>query len=243
MISKPKEEMTFVLYENQKPALCYRIGKRTLRFFLVGLPMGVLVILSILIFFLLINTTWNQFNQGLISTNFDFRILKNKFHDLDQVHQHLLKKYEVLERNYYDLKRNVGPQAKRLPPNRDLFTPHPLPDHLSLEQVRINFYNGDVHISFNILNKDEGLKTSGHYFVILQTSQSLRSYPLIPFSLSQQGLSLSTAGTSGDSFTVSRLRPVKVVFKNVQSEWDQSASILVLLFNKQGNYLGQEKLK
>ncbi|MDB9786687.1 hypothetical protein OAB57_01160 [Bacteriovoracaceae bacterium] len=226
-----KNELTFVVYENQKPTKCFEIKKNQLKLLVLSFP--ILIIFTVVV--------------GLFMAIY----IKNISNALDQQEPSIMKKF-VVEKNDM-IKKQTELQAT----NKELlskvttkskatflipfFRPtlggkNMTKSHLAkIENHHFVEKGNKVQFSFDILNAQEnGVRLAGYIFVIMKVAAQGTLYPT-PYKLfNKERNSLYTTFDKGESFSVARFRKVNAMFYKPS---DRSMPIYfeVILFSRSGD--------
>ena len=101
---------------------------------------------------------------------------------------------------------------------------------IKLEEIKVQKTNG-VQFEFNIINNNESLKVAGFIWVMAIQGSKIIYYP--------ENLQHPFKFTQGESFSVSKLRPVKAIFNGLNSQ--TPVIFIVSLFSREGDLIHYEK--
>ncbi|MFA5584844.1 MAG: hypothetical protein WDA09_11590 [Bacteriovoracaceae bacterium] len=101
---------------------------------------------------------------------------------------------------------------------------------VSLDNLKVKFTPGQVHLDFHILNSNQDARISGHVLVFLISKNQFIAYPEISTSSLIEGIKY----TQGEAFSVTRLRPTLANFSLPASD---TAKFIVYIFSREGDLL------
>lgn len=234
MLYKPSKNLTLVVYEDQNATKCFEIRKSQLKTLVIIMPLTLLL-----------------FAVGALLAGVYF---KNIVQSLKQKEpaliQQLKSEKQVLQQEKSQLGSENANLLQRLQSKDVMVTPtlpffHPIPGAQDLtsskpiitENLKTNIKKEKIGISFNLLNNQQVTqKISGHIFVFLKAGNHLQVYP-------KEGFSFDKSLTSyhlGESFTVSRFRPVEASFPKPSDV--QEAMFKIFIFSRKGDLLYKDEL-
>lgn len=235
MLYKPSKNITLVVYQDQKPAKCFELSKRQLKLFVVSVPivvtLSLLITASLGIYFKTLTLQIKSKEPEVIkSLKENSLALEESVSNLRSENQELLSKLKSgisktgIELSFF----NPVPGAQDLRKSQLILT----------ENLKTSFSQGQVKINFNLVNnRDDGKKASGYVFVLQKSQGSIRIHPETAFSL-EGGI---TSFHLGESFTMSRFRPVVATFPS--NKEDKNIELLVFVFSRTGDLFYSESLK
>jgi hypothetical protein len=247
-MSHPNNHLTFVVYDEQKPALCYQISKKALRWLSILAPLIVILLFTIFSLFMLLGPFWQELSGELSSQRKSEELLKQQYLQLDQANKRLQERYELLQKKWVDSKKTkptlLSPQNDSSGSYEHLSaSSSPIwPEHLKI--LDASFIQGAQEwiLTFNFQNTMEQKKISGHFFVLMDFKKQITGYPQHPFQWNNQAFKLFP--NKGEPFLVARFRPVKAIFTPLSLKVDpKQLAFFVLIFDKNGTYLGKYPIK
>ena len=236
MIEKPSADIQFILHDHPHPPRMLVVSKRGLRRFLVFVPLSVCTLLLLLVGYLL----WRPLAEAPITVKLppvteltrpseSTSELEAEIRSLKLAQENMQLKLSQTSVNESELW--LGPVKK----------PYALQDLtskniLKLETVTLDDGAGKRVLRFHLINTGAPTeRVSGHIFVFQLDSRGLAPYP----AMTQKEWSEGIRYNKGESFSVSRLRPVEAPFP----PGDADATFLVFVFNREGDLLLRQELK
>ncbi|MBF0313672.1 MAG: hypothetical protein HQK50_06880 [Oligoflexia bacterium] len=249
MMYTPSKQLTFVVYEDQTPTKCFEVRKGHLRLLLLSLAAVILTAL-VAIFFVyayVTNVTGALKEQE--------PILLKKY---QSEHEQLLTNIEELQKSRKDLEelnasllnklksaRSAAPSAANQGSGNNnhtnafaLIAPPAVGDDLSpqellsIDSFKLKYQSGVLTANFNLLSSKDK-KITGYVFVLLKSKSA---YIIYPSSGTIKKNSLAYDYDSGESFSVSRLRPVNASF-HWPTERSGSVNLEIIVFSREGDLL------
>jgi hypothetical protein len=236
MIEKEQENLHFILHDSPEPPRLLVISKRTLGRFTVVLPLtiaGIFVALIALAWMRAPSMTGQLKNLELpkmprLNESGKVKELESELAGLKLATAAIQNKLSEGINAESDLW--LGP-VKRPYALQDL-TAKKL---LRMEELSLESDANRQVLRFNLVNAgSDSLKVMGHIFVLQIHQQGMGIYPVS----SAEDLMLGLRYNLGESFSVSRLRPVEAPFPAAAN-----AHYLVIIFNREGDLLVREELK
>jgi hypothetical protein len=233
--------LTFVVYEEQRPALCYQISKKALRWFTVISPLMAILVFSFLAFILFLGPLWKELASQLGSQQLSQQQLQQQYLQLDMANKRLRERYEYLQKKWIESKHNktaISATANEQLPVASLLKQNEWPENLKVIDVKLEKEMKNWKLSFNFQNTQEQKKISGSFFVLFNQKNALQGYPTLPFTTSPKGFSFHPQ--QGEFFQMSRFRPVNALFpiNNTEVLSSKIFSFVVFIFDKSGKYIG-----
>ncbi|MCY4644191.1 MAG: hypothetical protein OXB88_06190, partial [Bacteriovoracales bacterium] len=109
---------------------------------------------------------------------------------------------------------------------------------LTLEKLDIQFDPDKISVHFNIINtKQDGMKLSGHIFIVMAHGSQISIYPPSPLSMDKAMISFK----QGETFTISKFRKVEGFFKTPLKKGSQ-VTFKVFIFSYIGDLLYRQSI-
>lgn len=229
-IQKHGDEVAIVIYDAPLPPKYFRLTKKFIRTLFVVAP---LVLMGILFL---------AFSWGLGSRleSSPPPTLPKVMSEADDQVSVLEAKVRTLEKSNEDLAEKLanGPVAAGAPEDPPLLVikkPYGMQNLLSqnkvaLDQFQLSQEAGKTALRFNISSVSE-VKVTGHILVFMLSESGLSAYP----SGVNQQLSQGVKYSSGEPFSVSRLRPTNAEF--AQKPVGASIKFVIYIFSREGDLL------
>ena len=233
MLFKQADKITFVMYQEQKVGRAFQFNKRKLK--LITLSISLLFFLTLLTTFLLLaqvryNASAQTEEKSRILSRFmpQHKKLKDELAEMKKLNAQYLKRISIAP-----TKREAILPLFGLPSGYEDLTGN---KWLRVEDIEVKFQADRVLFEFNIINaKQDGTKLFGHIFIAMGHGSQLSLYPNAPIAFDQT----LTAFGQGETFAISRLRPVKGRF-NVALKKGSSATFKIYIFSRGGDILYHE---
>lgn len=236
MIEKPQDNLHLILHDSPEPPRLLVLPKRSLTQFTVVVPA-----LVAFAFILLLGLAWFK-GPGIAPQLKGLSLPKlpsikpadSKVHELETELAAMKKANEAIQAKLTtpptgEAEVWLGP-VKRPYGLQDLTNKH----LLRLESVALENVADHQTLRFNLVNASpDEQKIAGHIFVIQLHAQGMGVYPAPKMEELADGLRYNV----GESFAVSRLRPVEAPFPMAKD-----SRFLVLLFSREGDLLTREIL-
>jgi len=229
-IQTSSDEVAIVVYDSPLPPKYFRLTKRFIKTFLVAVPL--LIVLLIISFFLwglgsrLKDVPTPKLPSAASETENKIRSLENAVRTLQESNNSLSEKVAssssiatTEDPNLLLIKKPYGMQnllAK---------------NSVSLDQFELINKENNLQLKFQIISSSPERKVTGHVLVFMLSDSGLVVYPREANSLVTQGIKY----TSGESFSVSRLRPTTANFAARPA--GESVKFIVYIFNREGDLL------
>lgn len=235
MIQDPSKDLTLIIYNTPKPPKYIKINK--------GLVKSLLFIIP---FMVILSVTSSLFTSFYMKRKLEVVQSKEpeKIKALKDEKTVLSDKITVLERSNKELteKISAGTTESGLGATQLALFNTPLgfedlreKNLAKIDSITNKSSNGKVTLKFNLTNNQEGdQKLSGFITVVQYHAQGLSLYPNIALTTQSPLLQYS----KGESFYVSRFRPVIAEFNLPQSS--KSVWYKIFIFNRTGNLLFME---
>jgi hypothetical protein len=107
---------------------------------------------------------------------------------------------------------------------------------IEVDNIQHQIINNELQLSFDLLTPDNGNKISGYIHIIQLTSRFMAFYPFHTFSKDMTSFKYN----NGESFTVTRFRPVQANFALTKNS--EKIIYKVLIFNRQGELIYKNNL-
>ena len=235
MIQDPSKELTLIVYNTPKPPKYIKLNKGLIKVLIFTIPL--IVIVSI--------------GSSLISSVYMKRKLENVRSKEPEIILQLKKEKEELAQEVKALKStnitltqkiSAGGKGTVSPLNLMAMFTTPLgfkdrrADNLAkLENINSDQVNKNILFKFDLINnKQDTSKLSGYVTIVQYHADGISYYPSYKLSVESPRLEYS----QGESFTVSRFRPVIAEFAkpNGNNVWYK-----IFIFSRTGNLLAYKK--
>jgi hypothetical protein len=235
MIQDPSKELTLIVYNTPKPPKYIKLNKGLIKVLIFTIPL--IVIVSI--------------GSSLISSVYMKRKLENVRSKEPEIILQLKKEKEELAQEVKALKStnitltqkiSAGGKGTVSPLNLMAMFTTPLGfedrrgDNLAkLENINSDQVNKNILFKFDLINnKQDTSKLSGYVTIVQYHTDGISYYPSYELSVESPRLEYS----QGESFTVSRFRPVIAEFAkpNGNNVWYK-----IFIFSRTGNLLAYKK--
>lgn len=229
-IQKNGDEVAIVIYDAPLPPKYFRLTKRFIRTLFVVVP-----VLLVTIFLAL-------FSWGLGT-----RIKNVPTPSLPSVITVEDSKVAALESEITSLKESNNALAEKLSTQPAIATPedpyliaikkpYGMQNLMSQNKVTLDQFDlvqepNKVSLKFQIISSSPETKVTGHVLVFMMSENGLMAYPERSNALITQGIKYST----GEPFSVSRLRPTNAEFRTQLT--GQSVKFIIYIFNREGDLL------
>ena len=235
MIQDPSKELTLIVYNTPKPPKYIKLNKGLIKVLIFTIP--IIIILS--------------FASSLFSSAYMKRKLeevKSKEPEiilqLKKDKKNIASELEILKLTNMSLTKKIssGATSTASPLNIMALFTTPLgfedqrKDELAkLENMNNDIVNNNVLFKFDLINnKQDETKLSGFVNIIQYHSDGITYYPSYELSIDSPRLEYS----KGESFTVSRFRPVIAEFSKPKGN---SVWYKIFIFSRTGNLLAYKK--
>lgn len=229
-IQKSGDEVAIVIYDAPLPPKYFRLTKRFIRTLFIVVP--IFISLLILSFFI-----WGLGNRLKDSPALTLPAVitesDSKFYALETEVKNLQETNKALSE-----KLAAGPTAAT---TEDPFLsvikkPYGMQNFLSQNKVTLDQFeliqdSNKVNLKFQIISSSPETKVTGHVLVFMVSEAGILGYPAETNSQLSQGVKYS----SGEPFSVSRLRPTDAVFLHRLT--GESVKFLIYIFSREGDLL------
>lgn len=233
MIQKPTDDFTLIVYNSPKPPRFIKINKKLINSLVFSIP--VLLVLSL--FFSLSSSVYMKTKLENVKSK-EPKIISS----LKTQRDNLEKEVRLLEKNVKELTVKISQGSSSLPTaTLDLFaTPLGFTDETDLKKVKMenistNIKENQIEVRFDLLNNLENGEKLAGYITIVQFSENMvQIYPKYELTIENNRLIYS----KGESFTVSRFRPVIAPFKKPSG---LNAWYKIFIFSRTGNLMAYKE--
>ncbi|MBY0515771.1 MAG: hypothetical protein K2P81_02605 [Bacteriovoracaceae bacterium] len=235
MIEKESAHFEIILHDHPEPPRLLVIPKKKLKRFLIVVPILIAIVFCIMAIFIWINLPTTPFKMSIpklptVTKLDDTKVqeLEAEIKSLKDAQQSMQTK--LAQSTVNDVEIWLGPVKK----------PYALQDLtaknvLKLESITLESEATKRVLRFNLINNGpESERVTGHIFVFQIDSRGQTPYPAMTKEEWLQGIRYN----KGESFAVSRLRPVEAPFPPADSD----AKFLVLIFNREGDLLVRQEM-
>ncbi|MBF0298442.1 MAG: hypothetical protein HQK51_06960 [Oligoflexia bacterium] len=245
MLYNNSKNLTFVIYDEQKPTKCFEIKKGQIRLAIFLLPLIFLTLLVALLFTIsyIRNVTYAlKYQEPVILKKYQNERTNtlNKQTELERTNREL----EAINVSLMSKLKAIRPSEVTLPLIRPIAGAKDMTKGglLDIENVDVKFLpdSNRVNLLFSMLNSG-GQKISGHIFVVLRTASLFTLYPVEAMNFKNTLSSGTAAYDLGEHFSMARLRPVTATFslplqRNAQYYFD------IIIFSKSGDLIYKKML-
>ncbi len=235
MIQKERPELQFILNDSPEPPRLLTVPKRDLRRFLVTLPLAILTLLALVAGVAILRPSARHGSLGIpslpsLSTDGGkVQELKAELAALTASNQALQKKLASPPTGGAVADVWLGP-VKRPYALQDLRGKN----ELRLESITLEATETKQVLRFNLVNHgSSSQRVTGHVYVLQLHDGGMGLYPAATAGELAQGMRFD----QGESFAVSRLRPVEAAFAPVPD-----SRFLVIVFTREGDLLVHQEL-
>jgi hypothetical protein len=235
MIEKESRNFEIILHDHPEPPRLLVIPKKKLKRFLIVVPFLTVSAFCVMAFLIWLNLSTTPFKMSIpklptVSKVDDSKVrkLEAELKSLKVAQQSMQTKLAQSSAN--DVEIWLGPVIK----------PYALQDLtaknvLKLESITLESEATKRVLRFNLIhNGPQSERTTGHIFVFQIDSRGQAPYP----AMTKEEWLAGIRYNKGESFAVSRLRPVEAPFPPADSD----ARFLVLIFNREGDLLVRREL-
>ena len=229
MIHDPSKDLTLIVYNTPKPPRYLKINKRLLRLLLFAIPM-------LLIVSLLFSLSTSVYMKKTLDTarSQEPVIIASLKNDKAE----LAKQVVTLSALNKNLTKKISAGSAQTPASALALFVTPLgyqdfteKEMVKLESMSANFKKDKVEFRFDLLNNlDNDEKLAGYITIVQFAGNAMEYYPAYDLSLENNRLDYS----QGESFVVSRFRPVIAEFSKPSS---LTAWYKIFIFDRSGNLL------
>lgn len=237
MIEKEQKDLHFILHDSPEPPRLLVVSKRTLKGFTVFLPLLISLILLILLTFAWFHSP--SMTKDLRDINLPSLPQLSKEERKIQELQEELQELQVTNQTITQKLSTSGATETELwlgPIKR----PYAIQDLTAKKMLQLDelILDTDVNrqtLKFNLVNTGpESQRVTGHIFVLQIHKAGLGIYPQPKAESLIQGIRFD----EGESFAVSRLRPVEASFNPIKD-----SRFVVVIFNREGDLLVKQELE
>lgn len=233
MIHKPTDDFTLIIYNSPKPPRFIKINKKLINLLVISIP--ILLVLSL--FFSLSSSVYMKTKLENVKSK-EPKIIASLKTERDELRSELKR----LESNVKELTTKISMGSSNLASaTLDLFaTPLGYTDETDLSKVKLenistNIKDNDLEFRFDLLNNlENGEKLAGYVTIIQFSENQMQVYPNYELTIENNRLIYS----KGESFTVSRFRPVIAPFKKPDG---LNAWYKIFIFSRTGNLMAYKE--
>jgi hypothetical protein len=235
MIYRPSKELTLVVYEDQSSPKCFKMKKGQVSIALVALSLFFIIcfitILLGAVYFKDVSEQIKKYNPKLVEMLREEKATLLEENTIStQLNQELTNKLSLSKVEV----NTVLPVFKATAGYQDLTAK----SFAQIESIESDIKENEIIFRFNIVNGQAGdKKLSGHIFILMKSKGQVNIYPQFSEDPSE-GLS---EYTNGETFTVSRFRPVEASFMRPKDNKD-NLYFQVILFNRAGDLILKKKV-
>jgi hypothetical protein len=230
-IERPDQDISIVIYDNPLPPKYLKINKKLIKHFFVAVPLFFVFIIAGIVIWSLGEKSFHVTKKE-ISHKLDLT-LQNKIKDLSSEVEDLKKSNKNLTDK---LSLNVTPSEQDEVFLINIKKPYGMQNLISSNTVSVGQFTHSqeadkVSLNFQIISTVPETKIMGHVLVYMHSKIGLGIYPHQDFLGLQEGIKYS----SGEPFSVSRLRPTTAHFsKSLSSD---TVYFSIFIFNREGDLL------
>lgn len=231
-IQNPDSEVAIVIYDSPRPPRYFRFSKRFIKTFFMSVPFT--IGLLIIAFF-----AWGL-GSRLQSTPAPKMDIPEVLTSEDSQLQNLESEVESLKKSNEELQLRLSTQPPTPSGAEEVFLsaikkPYGMQNltaqkRISLDQFEFNNDSQKATFKFQIISSSPETKVTGHILVLLVAPNGLEAYPSAANNELSQGIKFST----GEPFSVSRLRPTVATFS---SHNQIPVKFAIYIFNREGDLL------
>jgi hypothetical protein len=237
MIEQNPKDYSVIIYSSPETPKYFKISKSLLKLILFLIPSFILI----LIFFLLTHNFYlndqidkikNDSKSGVDKNSSLVVQYSNEINELKNTVKELEKKNQ--SKSTEQVKNSGSLESTLLLFNMPLgFINKTSQTELKMENLRLTRENGDNHLKFDLTSS--GPKISGYITVLEYSPNKIGLYPTLPASLIDGHLYYN----NGESFTVSRFRPVDAKFSGNTA----NALYKIFIFSRTGDLILSHQAK
>lgn len=237
MIYKTSKNLTFVVYENQRPAKCFEIHKGTIKFLVFIFPFILLAALLVVLFAF----TYHKhiMMEGKKEEPKIITDLKSTVGALEKEKAELaIFNKELINKMNQEVSKEISYPFISTPKGAQDLTEKNL---AILQDIKFSFDKENrPMIFFNIANnRNEQNRLSGHVSVVLHNGPNMGIYPA-PISNSKSEIEPYTFNMA-ESFSVARFRPVEAKY-TVTPLKNYPLFFEIIIFSRSGDLLLRKML-
>jgi hypothetical protein len=232
MIEKKSDSIQIILSDHPEPVRLLVFSKKKIRRFLFTFPLFAITLIMILS----ITLWWKGFtlpagiNLPQVPSTEETKIAELESYIKSLEASQVSLQTKLTQVNAPETELWLGP-VKKPYALQNLTASSPL----KIENVSLEDKAGKRVIKFQLTNTEtQSDRVTGHIFVFQVDSRGVASYPAMTKQEWLDGIRFN----KGESFAVSRLRPVEASFPPADSD----AKFLVIIFNREGDLLIREEL-
>lgn len=225
--------LSFILYEKKHPPKYFQVNRSFFRFLIIGLPL--LAFISVMI---LIGGALYLKKMKMEET----ALKPQTLHELKQENQQLLKRQRKLNLLNIQLQKKLNisqfPKKEGTVPEDNFSPSSSLSSFLDLRKDRLFINDQEVVFQFNMVNKiKDKVQIKGYFSVMMKQKNLFSFYP--NYSINED---FQSTYDLGETFSFSRLRPVKARFPLSMPLEKGGGEILfkVLIHSKNGELLHRQ---
>ncbi len=229
-IERSGQEISIVIYDTPLPPKYFRLKKKFLKKLFIVFPVFLVSTFSLLFLWGLV------VRSGSVSRE---PISQTRVTDEDLVSQ-LNGEISSLKESNSKLTEKLSSQASQTTPEDPFLMtikkPYGMQNLISSQFVGVDQFNlsqesDKINFKFQIISTIPETKITGHIIVFMISSAGILTYPYQELSSLKDGLKFS----SGEPFSVSRLRPTIATF--LQKNTTGTATFMIYIFNREGDLL------
>jgi hypothetical protein len=235
MIQDPSKELTLIVYNTPKPPKYIKLNKGLIKVLIFTIPVIVIISIASSLF----SSVYMKRKLEKVKSKEPQVIL-----DLRKDKSELLSELSIIKKTNSTLTQKISSGVASTASPRDimaLFTP-PLgfedkrKDELAkLENMNNDLVNNKILFKFDLINnKQDASKLSGYVNIIQFHAEGITFYPVYNLTIDSPRLEYS----KGESFTVSRFRPVIAEFSRPKGS---NVWYKIFIFSRTGNLLAYKK--
>lgn len=240
MIYKSSKTLTFVIYEDQRPAKCFEVKKGQVKFLFLLIPFIVILsVMTVLFVFAYIKNLKVQSEKEpppiIEQLKNEKNILLKNQQELQDLNKSLLSKIESSGESSETT--SILPFFRPILGQEDLTGQSPL----AIKNLSTQVISNSLKFTFDLVNiQPEQTKSpiTGYVFVLMKDQNLLTIFPPLPFDLKEAFL---TKFDLGEKFTVTRFRPVVANFAR-PSHPPHPIFFKIFIFSKTGDLLFQKAI-
>lgn len=237
MLEKPQDNLHFILHDAPEPPRLLVVSKKTLGRFTILLPLTLVGFILVLVIFAWFKAPSLGRDLGQLNLP-SMPVMSPEENRIKELEAELKAMETTVAAITTKLNSGTGTESEIwLGPIKRPYALQDLTEKKLLRMEEVTLESDAAHqvLRFNLVNSGpESQRALGHIFVLQLHDQGLNLYPTPKLDELAQGIRFD----QGESFAVSRLRPVEAPFPPAKN-----AHFLVLIFSRDGDLLIREDLR
>ncbi len=230
-LEKSNEEVSIVIYDNPLPPRYFRLRKSFLKKLFFIFPILVILSFGLLSFYSITNSTKRM--------NLKNNIPKLENSETNQINQLKIEIAELTKSQAVLTEKLSAPSVNNNseePFLMNIKKPYGMQNliqnqFVSVDQFLLEQDTDKIYFKFQIISTNPETKIMGHVLVFMLSGPYLNIYPFQELNQFKTGLKFS----SGEPFSVSRLRPTTAIYSKKMTS--NEATFIIYIFNREGDLL------